>query len=47
MPEQLLETGVTRMEAEMGMLLILEAMKGFDAEVPLVARPMDRLELVH
>ena len=46
-PEQLFEIGVTKIEAVMGILLILEAMNGFDPEVPLAAKPMDRLVLLH
>ena len=46
-PEQLFETGVTNIKAVMGILLLLVAMNGFDPEVPLAAKPMDRLELVH
>jgi hypothetical protein len=46
-PEQLFETGVTKIKAVMGILLLLVAMKGFDPEVPLAAKPMDGLVLVH
>jgi hypothetical protein len=46
-PEQLFETGVTNIKAVVGILLLLVAMNGFDPEVPLAAKPMDGLVLVH
>jgi hypothetical protein len=46
-PEQLLETGVTRILAVMGILLPLVRVKLLTLPTPLAANPMDGLELVH
>ena len=47
MPKQLLETGVTRILAVMGILLPLIRVKLLILPIPLAANPMDGLVLVH